>query len=221
MPYSKNKSFYFVRIWKTAGMYLMEALREVVPDLIDAKHNYFPPVTINGEMHGDHIWISDLYESLRGPSADKFSKFDFDHLQLDKMNKFAVVRNPYARTLSLFSFFRRFDNKIYTPQMFENDVMNIESRFNSYHLFQSDFVCAKNSDELLVDKLIPVEKNLIDAVGEHVGVKLNSRKKVNVTNTRKAATSEFFQNEEVVAKIAQFFDKDFKVLGYSKSDIPS
>jgi hypothetical protein len=112
LPYSIEKSFYFVRVSKTAGMFLMDALRDAVPDIVDAKHNYFPPVEINGERHGDHIWLSDLYDSLNDQS-EKFKKFNFNENTLSDLNKFAVVRNPYSRTLSLFSFFRRFDNEVY------------------------------------------------------------------------------------------------------------
>ncbi|SHH43307.1 hypothetical protein SAMN05216361_0122 [Marisediminitalea aggregata] len=220
MPYSIKKSFYFVRISKTAGMYLMEALREAIPDIVDDKNNYFPPVSIDGERHGDHIWLSDLYESLEGSESVQYSKFKFDRNSLDELKKFAVIRNPYTRTLSLFSFFRRFNNEVYTPKMFENDVFNIESRFNSYHLFQSDFICKKGSEDLLVDHLIPVENNLLEQVGDYVGVHLESRKKVNVSSTRKVNDADFFRNDLVVEKIASFFDKDFRVLGYSKSDIP-
>lgn len=220
MPYSIDKSFYFVRISKTAGMYLMEALRDAIPDVVDAKHNYFPPIEVDGERHGDHIWISDLYESFYGSNASKYKDYSIDTNILNGLNKFAVVRNPYTRTLSLFSFFRRHSGEIYTPKMFENDVMNVEERFKSYHLNQSNFICKKNTDELLVDKLIKVEHNLLKTVGDYIGVELKQIEKVNVTKSRTLQDKEFFTNPLVIEKISEYFEKDFRVLGYLDSDFP-
>jgi hypothetical protein len=198
-------------------MFLMDALRDAVPDIVDAKHNYFPPVEINGERHGDHIWLSDLYDSLNDQS-EKFKKFNFSENTLSDLNKFAVVRNPYSRTLSLFSFFRRFNNEVYTPKMFENDVLNIEDRFDSYHLFQTDFLCERGSDKLLIDKLFKVDNDILANVGQYIGAELKATVRVNVTSTRKIPDEEFFSNTVVCDKIFEFFNKDFRVLGYLKDN---
>ena len=221
MPYSLDKNFYFVRVAKTAGMFLMDQLYENVPDLIDAKHNGFPPKKINGVNHGDHIKQADLIRMLKeDPIA--FEKYDITLERLSNMKKFSVSRNPYTRTLSLFSFLKRHSVEDYTPRLFEEDVMNAKKRFDGYHFDQSSYI-TNMKGEVTVDKIFKVEDNLLQNLNEYLGLNLaqdNIKKRVNSTHTRQYPLEAYFEKQSVVAEIGKLYKPDFNNLNYNLDDYP-
>jgi hypothetical protein len=219
LPFSIEKSFYFCRVSKSAGMYLMDILEESVPDLVSARKNGFPPVFEGDVNHGDHIKMCDL-ENITSKYPEKFSKFNFDRSSLDAMKKFSVVRNPYERTLSLFSFMQRNIITKYTPQNFLEDLRDFRKWQGNYHIYQSDFVVG-NDLELHVDRYFKVEDDFLTELADYLDVELKLKENtVNVTKNRMGETHEYFQNPEVIELIQKHFERDFSNFGYSIDDYP-
>ena len=216
MPFSTSKEFFFVRISKTAGMYLMRALNDSIEDLVDAEKNYFPPMQLNGVNHGDHFWLRDIQDGLmRDP--EKFNKHGLTLEKFERFKKFGIVRNPYSRILSFLSFTKRDSIKDYTPEMFKRDVMNLGTGVKSYHLRQTDFLFAENGD-CLADKVFKLEDpNLIQSIEQYLCLEIERylpTQKVNATSNRNYSIQEYYSDKIIQDRVYEFFELEFNSFGY-------
>lgn len=145
--------------------------------------------------------------------------------------KFACVRNPYDLIKSWYFYHKYHDNldqetKDFYPDSFKEWVMNqsfkthwelkdhqIKNPFwdGTNPLFQYEWVYDDNENKL-VDYIVYYENLQNDF--QYIADRFNLSNNLQILNSSSYTQEEY--DEEMKEKVAQIFDKDFKLLNYSK-----
>lgn len=203
----------FVWVPKTAGTSLFEWLHREI-GMLKLKHKIefqsFPNV---GATTFGHVQYQLLLDA--GIVTKRFDQ---------KAYKFAVTRNPYNRTVSLYNYLTK--KKLY-EHGFSNFLYDIQHErpaiglFNSHGLSQanpqSDWLFDR-SENLLVDQLFDISQleDLAACLETRFKFQRNSEiGRSNVTTNGKLAHPLLSEKEEYVEIIQEVYRRDFELLGYS------
>jgi chondroitin 4-sulfotransferase 11 len=207
MPISKNLKTIFVHIPKNAGESIERALG------------------MYGGNAGDTMWgtIANRHV-LQHLTASEMRKQFFTDTMWDDYFKFAVVRNPWSKAVSEYSWYLRYGPLI----PFYEWVDSLENRLHinkainilevGHNVEQFKFIYSE-CDKLLVDKVIRFEnlKTEFDALCLELKWNVDLGYSETTASPNKIDFRRYY-DKETVLKIAQIYSQDVEIFGYNQEE---
>jgi hypothetical protein len=215
---SKNKKFIFVHIWKTAGTSITKELIRYG----DTRQRIVDDFYITRKFVGLINRLFSIYELgngwLTGVHKHATSKEIMDFVGVDCWNdyySFAYVRNPYDWLVSWYFYIRQ--AKGHHPESKEVDEVTFD-----------EFVYRKIKEECLTqwDFVSWNGKQAVNYIGKFESLQLDFNKitkdlglvETYIGTSNSSSRNDFlsYYNEELLAAVEQYFEKDFIEFDYVK-----
>jgi len=123
--------------------------------------------------------------------------------------KFAVVRDPYTRTVSYYNYYTDKDWNPTFEDFVKNKMVNKSLKVPNVWIPQVSWLYENNI--CLVDKIFKLEDNLQDNLNIFLNIKGNLTKE----NISTHNSYDSYYTQELKDLIASYFKEDFEKLGYS------
>lgn len=201
MPINRHKKILFVHIPKNAGSSVAKTL--------DMKADWKPKNL--DVMYG----IDENQVVLQSLPLEYFSNY-IDQKLIDECQKITVVRNPYDRVLSDYTWSKRGFSTILDFLKFikqninkdKKELIKLNKYYTNHILPQSEYIkCEKNK----IDKIFYFE-TLNEDFFDFYGIKL-----LHINSRKHKEWKEFYKNKpEEIQLINELYDQDFKNFGYEK-----
>lgn len=174
-----------------------------------------------------------ICDELYGREIGHKRAIDFQRADAEwfsSVRKFTIVRNPYSRLLSAYSFLSkggmgkyRFDrefSKVLSKYEDVNDfVVGWLAKNNNYMSYihfipQADFLCDAGGN-LIVDRVGKIESldEFVESINSDWGLSLRP-KRLNISRTQ--GQGELELSKEAIDVINEIYKKDFELLGYEQ-----
>tara|TARA_R110002051_G_C8741545_1_gene499149 strand:+ start:480 stop:1115 length:636 start_codon:yes stop_codon:yes gene_type:complete len=198
---SKNKKIIFVHIPKTGGSSIEKCLHGVFDETI----------VINGDDSIVKGNIKNLYENSYNSfkhSTIMELKNHYKDENFNEFHKFAVIRNPWDRLLSLYRWTSKGETRYDKKQFLNyfNGVKEIDE-YNKRALWTINRYVCNEKDDIMVDTLLDFENLNNDFVelNSKLGLTNNSLPHINRTNTKNFRE---VMDEEVIQIIKHYYKKE-------------
>lgn len=207
----------FVHIPKTAG----QSIEHVFLDLLDLKWETRAPLLLR---YNDRPELGP--PRLAHLKADEYVRYKYLTQEMfDDYFKFAFVRNPWSRLVSMYKYFgynEKIDFNSFVQDAFKNRIFNKENWFVGP---QSDFVYSRDG-ELLVDYLGRFEdlQDGFDLACERIGVPPTKLQHINksqssgrvhgIKEIRSFSQYQEYYDKESIDCVAHLYRKDIESFKY-------
>tara|TARA_R110000823_G_scaffold285222_2_gene403695 strand:- start:1161 stop:1793 length:633 start_codon:yes stop_codon:yes gene_type:complete len=196
-----GKDILFIDICKTAGTSIGIAFD--TSDLVSVIGSA-DSVYGNGQYPKKHHGLG---ERCRIPVKD-VTKFDYI---------FSVVRNPYDRVLSLFTWHqKRGELKDISFSEFLTSLEDISASVNTLHATIPQVEYVKRGDVVVPDKILRFEKIKEDFNALLKELNLPSIPLPHANNSGSSKPSKEWYTKKDIERVNSYYHQDFKVFGYKK-----
>ena len=206
--FSKSKKFLFLHVYKTAGSSVRRAFYQYASSsqILLQLFNHIlkrskSPITLRRKIYDYHPTAKDIIDEI---GFKKYSEYF----------SFAFSRNPLSHQLSLFRYSRI--NKDLKKCKFFDDYLN--ARIDQNLDLQSEFT--HHAGRKLVNYIAKFEnlKSELEIISKKLEIPQLTLKH---TNKSKNLTNSVILKKETFNKFVSIYDNDYRLLNYSKTEIPN
>lgn len=214
MLLSLSHSFLFVHVTKTAGVAITEAL---APFSLLKERNLFRRVS-------SHFPIQEAKEQLylRTHDTAAHAKRKLGPEVFDDLHSFGVVRNPYARAVSYYEYYRQNTNHPrhgrVAAMSFDEYLNELQTSRDTANVTQSDFLCDQ-SGQILVRNVLRFERLQSDfqILCLHLGLRIELK----TANTSRQRPINDYYTPRTMKLVEDLYATDFQAFGYAIGHLPN
>lgn len=134
-----------------------------------------------------------------------------------RLHKFAVVRDPFERTISLYEYIRKSSrhrrHDWIQDKNFEEFVRYLENRSSRRSITQSSMLTDDNG-EILADRIIHFENFAVEVETLCLDLGLRPPTSLPHRNPTKRSRDDYYRSKETQLRIRRLFAEDFEIFGY-------
>jgi len=209
MPYFKNDNInlLFIHIPKTGGSSLEEYFSYKYNIPLNNKSLYLFLSTENEE--NNNIIIDSSLQHLSYETIMKYKEY----FQIDASNIeiISIVRNPYNRIISDLFFFKKINIDSSKEDVY-NEVVTYFTEYNDNHVTPQYLFITDENKQLIKDIKLLKTESLTD---DMINLGYTDFNIISNANPNKLEYDDYL-NDESINLINNFYEEDFKILGYDK-----
>jgi len=149
--------------------------------------------------------------------ADEYVRYQYvPQIMFDEYFKFAFVRNPWCRLVSLYKYLEYVNKCDFKTFLFSEFKKTLTKEMPWFISPQRDFICSDDGT-LLVDYIGRFEslQNDFNVVCEKIGIPKTKLPHINKSPASVSPAYQDYYDEESMEFVAQFYQKDIEMFDYN------